>query len=120
MPSITKPYITEIKQILREARAKSYTAVNYAMIEAYWLIGKRIVEEELQGKDRAKYGAEIIKKLSLELAKEFGNGFGTRNLWDFRKFYMTFSSKKIMHTLCAQLNCSHICLTMRVENNWAA
>jgi len=113
---ITKPYIAEIKQIFREARVKAYTAVNYAMIEAYWLIGKRIVEEELQGKDRAKYGAEIIRKLSTELTKEFGNGFGTRNLWDFRKFYVTFSSKKIMHTLCAQLNWSHIRLIMRVEN----
>ena len=119
MPAITKQYIAEIKQILTEARAKAYSAVNYAMIEAYWLIGKRIVEEELHDKDRAKYGAEIIKKLSAELTKEFGNGFGTRNLWDFRKFYMTFSSKKIMHTLCAQLNWSHIRLIMRVESKEA-
>ena len=73
MPAIAKAYIAEIKQILAEARAKAYSAVNYAMLEAYWLIGKRIIEEELHGKDRAKYGAEIIKKLSSELTKEFGN-----------------------------------------------
>ena len=47
----TTQYITDIKQIITSARAKAYTAVNTAMVEAYWLIGKRIVEEEQQGKD---------------------------------------------------------------------
>ena len=46
MPAITKAYIAEIKQILKEARAKTFSAVNFAMIEAYWLIGKRITEED--------------------------------------------------------------------------
>jgi F0F1-type ATP synthase membrane subunit b/b' len=49
-------YIADIKQIIISARDKAYTAVNSAMVEAYWLIGKRIVEEEQQGKNRAEYG----------------------------------------------------------------
>ena len=109
-------FILDIKQILSAARQKAYSAVNSAMVEAYWLIGKRIVEEEQQGKERATYGEEILKTLSVELTKEFGKGFGTRNLWDFRKFYLTFSELEIMHTLCAQLSWSHIRLAMRVEN----
>ncbi|MDR0307709.1 MAG: PDDEXK nuclease domain-containing protein [Chitinispirillales bacterium] len=109
-------YISEIKQILADARQKAYSAVNSAMVEAYWLIGKRIVEEEQQGKERAAYGEEILKTLSAELTKEFGKGFGTRNLWDFKKFYLTFSEYEIMHTLCAQLTWSHVRLIMRVES----
>jgi len=112
-----KEYISEIKRILETARQKSYVAVNSAMVEAYWLIGKRIVEEEQHGKARAEYGKEILKTLSEELTKEFGKGFGMRNLWDFRKFYLNFSEQEIMHTLCAQLTWSHIRLVMRVSDN---
>ncbi len=115
-PLSNNHFVSEIKQILSVARGKAYSAVNFAMVEAYWLIGKRIVEEEQQGKERAAYGEEILKTLSVELTREFGKGFGTRNLWDFKKFYLTFSEFEIMHTLCAQLSWSHIRLIMRVEN----
>jgi predicted nuclease of restriction endonuclease-like (RecB) superfamily len=107
---------SEIKQILTIARQKAYLSVNSAMIEAYWLIGKRIVEEEQQGKERAAYGEEILKTLSEELTKEFGKGFGERNLRDFRQFYLTFQETEIWHTLCAKLSWSHIRLIMRVES----
>jgi len=96
-------FITDIKFILTNARQKAYSAVNSAMVEAYWLVGKRIVEEEQNGKKRAAYGEEILKTLSVELTKEFGKGFGTRNLWDFKKFYLIFNEHSIVHTLCAQL-----------------
>jgi predicted nuclease of restriction endonuclease-like (RecB) superfamily len=129
----TNNYITDIRQILESARQKTYAAMNYAMVEAYWLIGKRIVEEEQQGKERAEYGKEILQTLSGELTKEYGKGYSARNLWDFRKFYLTFSEIEILHTLCAKLSWSHIRLIMRVydrkaqvyyfkeaaENNWS-
>ena len=108
--------IIEIKQILAEARQKAYVSINSAMVEAYWLIGKRIVEEEQQGAKRAAYGKEILQTLSRELTQEFGKGFGTRNLWDFKKFYLTFSDEAIVHTACSQLSWSHIRLIMRVEH----
>jgi len=109
-------FVSEIKQILSVARKKAYLSVNSAMIEAYWLIGKRIVEEEQEGKERAAYGKEILKTLSVELTKEFGKGFGERNLRDIRQFHLTFQEPEIWHTLCAKLNWSHIRLIMRVEN----
>ena len=65
-------YIQEIKQILAKARQKAYAAVNVAMVEAYWLVGKRIVAEEQNGKDRADYGKEILRTLSAELNAEIG------------------------------------------------
>jgi hypothetical protein len=52
---VSKTYITEIKQILREARSKAYASVNYAMMYPYWLVGKRIIEEIQQGEHRANY-----------------------------------------------------------------
>ena len=97
-------FVNEIKQILEQARQRAYSAVNTAMVEAYWQIGKRIVEEEQQGKERAEYGKEILKTLSSEL----GEGFSTRNLRDIRQFYLTFSDWEKWHTLCAKLNWSHI------------
>lgn len=83
-------YIIEIKEILIQAKQKAYSAVNTAMVEAYWLIGKRIVEEEQNGADRAAYGKEVIKKLSTELTSAFGKGYSERSLREFRQFYQTF------------------------------
>ena len=90
MTYTTKTYITEIKQIIISARTKTHTAINSAMIEAYWLIGKRIVEEEQNGKQRAEYGREVIKNLSDELQSEFGKGFAERCLREYRQFYLNF------------------------------
>jgi predicted nuclease of restriction endonuclease-like (RecB) superfamily len=100
---LNKPtnYIAEIKEILAQARQKSYAAVNTAMVEAYWLVGKRIVGEEQQGEDRAAYGKEILKTLSTELNAEFGKGFSLTNLQNFRKFYLTFGFWGIEQTASA-------------------
>ena len=68
-------FIQEVKQIVAEARGKAYSAINSAMVEAYWLMGKRIVEEQQQGKERADYGTELLKELSKALTAEFGKGF---------------------------------------------
>jgi hypothetical protein len=84
-------YIIEIKQILSDARKKAYSAVNTVMVEAYWRIGERIVLEEQQGKERAEYGKEIIKKISDELLNDFGKGFSQRTVREFRQFYLVYN-----------------------------
>ncbi len=68
-----------IKEILTSAREKAYKAVNFAMVEAYWNVGKLIVEAQ-DGNERAAYGEELLKNLSNELTKEFGKGFTVTNL----------------------------------------
>lgn len=112
----SQSYIFDIKEILSNARQRAYTAVNSALVEAYWNIGKRIVKEEQKGSERAEYGKEIIKNLSIELSNEFGRGFSKRTLWEIRQFYLQFSDFEIVRTVCAQLKWSHIKLIMRVSN----
>lgn len=103
-------FIDDIKQILEQAREKAFAAIASAMIEAYWLMGKRIVEEEQGGKERADYGKELLNRLSAEL----GSGFSARTLRDYRKFYLTFLVWEDLAHMCAKLNWSHIRLIMRV------
>ena len=94
-----KEFVQEIKQLLNRAREKVYTATAYTMIECYWQIGKRIVEEEQERQDRALYGKEILKNLSDEL----GRGYSTRTLRDIRKCYLTFPQWKDLAHACAKL-----------------
>lgn len=112
-------YIQEIKQILSQARQKTYQAINTAMIEAYWNIGRKIVEEEQNGNQRAEYGKEIVKTISIELSKEFGKGFSTRTIWEMRQFYIVFPEIKKMRTLFAQLNWSHFQRVLKVSDEKA-
>jgi len=79
----------------------------------YWYIGKRIFEEEQEGKDRADYGKYLIKYLSEQLQPEFGSGFSVRQINLYRQFYRTFEN---VHTLYAQLSWSQYKLLLTVEN----
>ena len=112
-------YIQEIKQILAQARQKTYTAINAAMVQAYWQIGQRIVVEEQNGKERATYGEAILKELSIALTAEFGKGFSYANLRNFRQFYLTYPEASICYTVCSKLTWSHNRLIMRVQNKEA-
>jgi predicted nuclease of restriction endonuclease-like (RecB) superfamily len=112
-------YINDIKEILQRARSKSLQAVNSAMVEAYWQIGKRIVEQEQEGSERAKYGEAILKELSINLTHDFGKGFSEPNLRNFRQFFLTYPDFQICYTLCSVLSWSHNRLIMRVENEEA-
>jgi 50S ribosomal protein L31 len=116
---ISNNYISEIKKILKNARQKAYTAVNSAMVEAYWEIGRRIVEEEQNGKERAEYGKEIVKNLSKELTEEFGKGYSYRTLREIRQFYLMFSDFEKWRTVSAKLTWSHFQKVLRVSNEKA-
>ena len=109
-------YIQEIKQILSQARQKTYQAINTAMVEAYWKIGERIVLEEQNGQERAAYGHEVIKNISKELSQEFGRGFSERTIRGFRQFYLSFPDEQIWQTLSAKLSWSHFQSILKVSN----
>lgn len=104
---------TDIREILQSARKRSYVAVNAAMVEAYWQVGKRIVEEEQQGEKRAAYGKKQLEQLSKQLKAEFGSGFNARNLRNMRSFYQTFP---IWHALRTELSWTHYRSLIRVED----
>ncbi|MEI6142251.1 MAG: PDDEXK nuclease domain-containing protein [Mariniphaga sp.] len=110
-------FIVEIKQILAQARQRAYSAVNSAMVEAYWFVGKRIVEEEQYGEKRAEYGKQVLETLSRELTADLGKGFSLRNLRNFRNFYLTFPNiLQIRQTVSAELSWSHFQAIMRVSD----
>lgn len=102
----------DVRAILAEARRATVRAINTTMTAAYWLIGKRIVEEEQRGTNRATYGKGLLKNLAKELTAEFGNGFSYTNLKNMRTFFKTYPDEK-GQTLSAQLPWSHNCLIMR-------
>jgi len=113
---IKKRFYSDIRQIIESARNKAFRAANFAMVEAYWLIGKRIVEEEQNGKERANYGAFLLTGLSLMLLKDFGKGFDESNLRYIRKFYLLFP---IRDALRHELTWTHYRLLLKVETDAA-
>lgn len=114
---VNENFLNEIKGLVAQAKQNAYTAINLAMVEAYWNIGKRIVEEELNGKDRADYGKSIIKELSIALTAEFGKGFSKGSLYYYRQFYKTFP--EIFATQWRILSWSHYKRLMQVPNEEA-
>ncbi len=103
-----------IKTIIEQARNKAYRAINLAMVNAYWHIGRIIVEEEQKGKSRAGYGEALLSRLSKELIKEYGRGFDESNLRNMRLFYRCFS---IRDALRHKLSWTHYRVLLRVEND---
>ena len=87
-----KILFSQVVELLQNARQQVLRTVNSTMVYTYFEIGRVIVEEEQNGKDRAEYGKHILKGLSEELTKEFGRGFSIRNLEQIRKFYLTYSN----------------------------
>lgn len=84
----TNNIIDDIGEIITSAQQAAYKAVDAVLLQRNWLIGKRIAEEEMAGKNRAEiYGIEIIKKLSKELTDKYGKGFTKTNLYNYYSFY---------------------------------
>ena len=81
-----------VRAIFAKARAAVYTAANTAMVEAYWNVGREIVEKQ-GGESLAKYGEGLINALALRLTTEFGDGFTLPNLRNMRQFYLTFPKR---------------------------
>lgn len=82
--------INDVQLIIRQAQHTAYQSINKAMVEAYWLVGKRIVEEEQHGEAKAGYGKGLLKKLSEEPGKEFGKGFSVDNLQYMRLLFLHY------------------------------
>ena len=108
--------ITDIKGIISSGREVAYNATNKAMVLTYWHVGKRIVEQEQDGKERAKYGQALIEALAEELTKEYGKSFSKRNLQYFRQFYLAFSDEKIVNACVHNLNWTHFRALLRVSD----
>ncbi|SFI00428.1 Predicted nuclease of restriction endonuclease-like (RecB) superfamily, DUF1016 family [Lachnospiraceae bacterium NLAE-zl-G231] len=111
--------LTDIKGIISSGQENAYAAANRAMVLTYWNIGKRIVEQEQDGKERAEYGAALMEALSNELTKEFGKSYSKRNLHYFCKFYLYFPDEEIVNACVHNLNWSHFRSLLRVQDEQA-
>ena len=110
---MNEKFYNEIKNILNIARNKVYKTANFVMVEAYWNIGKSIIEEQ-GGNEKAEYGAGLIKELSKQMTQDFGKGFTVTNLKYMRQFYLMFPNG---HALRDELSWTHYRLLIKVEND---
>ena len=95
-------FVNDLRTIVSAARDASYRMANLMQVAQNWLIGRRIVEQEQQGKIRAEYGKHVVELASQVLTKEFGQGFSETQIRNFRKFYLTFSGLRIQQTVPAE------------------
>ncbi len=114
-----KNYLEKAINILEFARGKLVKSVNQTMVFAYYEIGKIIVEEEQQGKEKAEYAKKTIKQLSKKLIKEYGRGFSIRNLEQMRQFYLVYSKAQTpsaeLQVSDFSLSWSHYLILMRIK-----
>ena len=114
---LTSPNLfSDVCGIIEQGRQQAYAAVNKSMIETYWNIGKRIVEEEQSGKEHAEYGEEIINNLSIQLTHRYGRGFSKRYLAYFRRFYLIFQNITILQSRLQNLTWTHIIKVLRIDD----
>lgn len=106
--------------IVEAAQSQAYHAVNVALVQRNWLIGKRIAEEELKGEDRAEYGTEMIKQLARQLTIDYGKGFDFSTLYKFVRFYKSFPNiLDSVSTKSGLLTWTHYRTLLREENDEA-
>ena len=128
--SLNSDFMEDISKILEEARSNAKTAVNLSMVYAYYEIGRKIIEEEQNGENRAAYGKQILKELSKYLTQKHGKGYSAENLKLMRRFYVVYSQDQIGETVFTQfkdlpavgtgrkffLSWSHYLKLMRIDN----
>lgn len=110
---VRQEFVTDIRQIINDARANAVRSVDFCRVQMYWHLGKRILEEEQQGKARADYGTYLIRNLAKAIEPEYGSGFGVRQLEQARQFYRIYP---IANTLRSQLNWSQYRRLIQIED----
>lgn len=94
--------VTDLASLIDKGRRTAVRHVNTALVATYWFIGRRIVEYEQKGKERAEYGEALLKHLSEDLTKQFGKGWGEPHLRAVRQFYLIYSYIENRYTLCSK------------------
>jgi len=108
-----EPIIRQIRDRLFEARNRAASEVNSAMLQAYWDIGRIIIEHEQDGEIKAQYGQQLLAELSKELTNSIGRGFSKSNLYNMRNFYLEY---QIFQTVSGKLTWSHYCELLGISD----
>lgn len=108
--------LVDTSMIIEAAQDTAYRAVNVALLQRNWLLGKRIAEEELSGNRQEDYGMQIIKKLSKQLNAKYGKGFTKSNLYHFYNFYKEYPDifQSVIGKSLPMLSWTHYLVLMRV------
>ena len=106
-------FLNDIREIIDAARQNAVRSVDFCRVQMYWHMGKRIFEEEQQGKDRADYGTYLIKNLAKQLEPEYGSGFSVRQLAFCRQFYRIYP---IANALRSQLNWTQCRMLIQIDD----
>ena len=109
-------FLNDIRNIINSARQNAVRSVDFCRVQMYWHMGKRIFEEEQQGKDRADYGAYLIKNLAKQLEPEYGSGFSVRQLAFCRQFYRIYRIYPIANALRSQLNWTQYRMLIQIDD----
>ena len=109
----TDNLLSDARAIIENARTVAVRSVNFCRVQMYWQLGKRIFEEEQQGKARAEYGAYLVRTLAKDLEAEYGSGFGVRQLEQCRQFYRCYP---IANALRSQLNWTQYRLLIQISD----
>ena len=97
-----KNFVSDLKHLAGEARRQAYRSADHLLVVRNWLIGWRIVTQEQNGKERAKYGEQVLKLASQTLTEEYGRGFGLTSIKNMRSFYLMFSKLQIGQAMLDQ------------------
>lgn len=114
--NLPEAFVNDVRSIIENGRRQAYSAAGNIAIATYWNIGRRIVEEEQNGNSRAEYGKNLISALANNLKKEYGSGYGKRNLAYYRQFYLSFTDIEILHEFVQNLTWTHIRRLLSVSN----
>ena len=114
--TIYQSVIDDVKDIISSGMESAYNATSRAMVLTYWNVGRRIVEQEQNGNQRAEYGVAMMDALAVELTKEYGKSYSKRNLQYFRKFYQCFPDIEIVNSCVHNLTWTHFRSLLRVSD----
>ena len=109
-------FLKDIQSIIDTGRRQAYAAVGQSAITTFWNVGRRIVEEEQNGLERAAYGTGLIKNLAERLIPVYGSSYSKRNLDYYRKFYLLFPNEEIVNARVHNLEWSHIRRVLSITN----
>ena len=115
-PKSVLELIKNISQVIIESKKKVVISVNTTLLDAYWNIGKLIVEEEQKGSSKSAYGTSTLRTISKELSKNYGKGFSVTNLQTMRKFYLAYRNQE---TLSVKLSWSHYIEILSLDDEQA-
>ena len=96
--------VTDLASLIDQGRRTAVRYVNTALVTTYWLVGRRIVEYEQKGKERAEYGEALLERLAKDLTKKSGKGFARENLRLMRQFFLAYQQTQISQTVSGKLS----------------